>query len=572
MSIGFLEAKIAMRTKTPIFGFTLNPIILLKHNGELTLQNTKIILINGQEINNTIKVPLDPNIKLLLDDFITLPRLPKSIFISYIYIILEGNTYICYDAISVKDGLDNKETLTPALFVKSIKINKFINEDLKKIFTIVKCQSTQLSEKAHARLDLKKILEHQSNQLLQSGHVHLDVDFEKIDLNYKDNGKQGYEFIIHQKIKFFRYPWGEVIKVLPMPKLPEPGNAPKHGQLFGIGKDGCSEIWESIEKLNTILRTPGNKKVFIKGEPGSGKEVFAHSIHYGSVRLKPVNFVVRSVAGANTQELRELLFGRQVDGVSLPGLIKKADGGTLFLDEFDKIKGKKFYSELLRVLEAEEYVPVDGKEILKVGDVNWIFAGAFMGTGVSNAISDLPQDFWSRLTSYIRIKNPIQFQLTKNAKIKGTPSNNSYAKVIFLYFFLQEAVEKGEGVDNVTTSNEGDFRSGIIRTLFINHSDGLLKPSEQLLKFANDFDEKISGGRYPKTAFPLFNRKEVLLDSVRSIRQAAKIAFSKCYYSALTAEAPENWWDDDKIDKKDQETALDEAVESVKIARKSEEN
>ena len=349
-----------------------------------------------------------------------------------------------------------------------------------------------------------------------------------------------------------------------MPKLPEPGNAPKHGQLFGIGKDGCSEIWESIEKLNTILRTPGNKKVFIKGEPGSGKEVFAHSIHYGSVRSKPVNFVVRAVAGANTQELRELLFGRQVDGVSLPGLIEKADGGTLFLDEFDKIKGKKFYSELLRVLEAEEYVPVDGKEILKVGDVNWIFAGAFMGTGVSNAISDLPQDFWSRLTSYIEIKNPTDFQLTKNAKIKGTPSNYSYAQVIFLYFFLQEAVKKGQGVDNITTNNKGDFRSNIVRTLFIENGKGLLEPHKKLKAFAKEFNDGINGGRYPKTVFPLFNRKEILLDSVRSIRQAAKVAFSKCYYSALTAELPENFWDKD-----DKKTALNEAVESVEIARKN---
>ena len=538
-----------MRTKTPIFECTLNPIILLKHNGKLTLQNTEIILINGQKIDDKIRVPLDPNIKLLLDDFITLPRLPKSIFISYIYIILGGggNTYICYDAISVKDGQDNKETLTPALFVKNTKINSFINKDLKKIFNIIK---------------------HQLNQLLQSGHVHLNVDFEKIDLNYKDNGKQGNKFIIHQKIKFFRYPWGEVIKVLPMPKLPEPGNGPKHGQLFGIDNDGCNKIWKSIEKLNTILRTPDNKKVFIEGEPGSGKEVFANAIHYGSVLSKPNNFVVRVVAGANVQELRELLFGREVDGVSFPGLIEKADGGTLFLDEFDKIN-KDFYPELLRVLEAEEYVSVGGKEILKVGDVNWIFAGAFMGTAVSNAKSDLPQDFWSRLTSYIMIENPIKFQLKKDAKKNGTPSKYSYAQIVFLYFFLQEAVEKGQGVDNITTDNEGDFRSGIIRILFIECHFGLLQPSWQLLKFADNFNKKINGGIYLNPIDSLLkpNRKKDLLDSVRSIRQAAKVAFSKCYYSALKKEDPADFWKE--TNKKDQDTALNEAVASIKIARKN---
>ncbi|KKL21997.1 hypothetical protein LCGC14_2439840, partial [marine sediment metagenome] len=324
-----------MRTKTLIFECSLKPTIGLQNDAKLTPEDTAIISINGKKISaNEIKVPVAPNIKLLLDDLITLHRLPKSVFISYGYIISGEIVYICYDAISVKEGRENKETLSPALFIKSTKA----------LFNF-----KQIKEKEH-------ISENQYKQISQSGHVHINVDFEKIDLDFKDEDNGGYKFTIHQEIKFFRYPWGEVIKVFPMPKLPEPGNAPKHGQLFGIDDYGCGEIWESIEKLNTILRTPGNKKVFIKGEPGSGKEVFAHAIHYGSVRSKPDNLVVRAVAGADTQELRKLLFGREVDGVSLPGLIKKADGGTLFLDEFDKIKNKDFYPELLRVLEAEEYL------------------------------------------------------------------------------------------------------------------------------------------------------------------------------------------------------------------------
>lgn len=559
-----------MRTK-PIFECTLHPTIWLKNDAVLTTEHTNIISINGIKNSNTIKIPVDPNIKLFLDDFITLSKLPKSIFISYVYIILRDNAYICYDAISVKDGQDNKETLTPASFIKGEA--KFIKGQLGEILKEAKSIKGKLEEILNNDHQYTHQYTHQLNQLLQSGHVHLNVDFEKINLNYKDNGKQAYEFIIHQKIKFFRYPWGEDIKLLPMPKLPEPGNAPKHGQLFGIDDDGCHEIWDSIEKLNTILRTPGNKKVFIKGEPGSGKEVFAHAIHYGSVRSKPNNLVVRAVAGADTQELRELLFGREVDGVSLPGLIEKADGGTLFLDEFDKIN-KDFYSELLRVLEAEEYVPFNGKKTREVGDVNWIFAGAFMGTGVSNAKSDLPQDFWSRLTSYIEIENPIKFQLTKDAKINGTPSNYSYAEVIFLYFFLQKAVEKGQDVDNITTNNEGDFRSNIVRKLFVEkENNGLLKPHKKLYDFARKFNEKIDGidgGKYySKTKFPLFifNHEEDLFDCVRSIRQAAKVAFSKCYYSALKEKDPADFWKN--LEKKDKNTPLKEAVESVKIARKT---
>ena len=556
-----------MRTKTPIFACSVKPTIFLNHNAELTATELKIRSITTPKdatLPDNLETTVVTYTKLLLDDIITLQRFPKSVFISYIYIISGNNIYICYDAISIKDGGENQGTLSPTLFVKGLKLIDFI----KKLKGIVRPD--------------------QLKQLLQSGHVHLDLKFEKINLNdIDDNANQRYEFTIHQEIKFFRYPWGEVIKVFPIPKLPEPGNTPKHGQLFGIDNDVCGEIWESIEKLNTILRTPGNKKVFIKGEPGSGKEVFANAIHYGSVRSKPNNFVVRSVAGANTKKLRELLFGREVDGVSLPGLIEKADGGTLFLDEFDKIKNPDFYSELLRVLEAEEYIPVEGRKVHKVGDVNWIFAGAFMDAGVSKAISDLPQDFWSRLTSYIKIKNPIQFQLQKDedpppfsadyiisedffcTPRKRRGNKYSYAQVVFLYFFLQEAVEKGQDVDNITTNKKGNFRSKIIRTLFINHSDGLLRPSEQLLEFAKKFNEEINEGRYLNTEFSLLkpNSKKDLLDSVRSIRQAAKVAFSKCYYSALKEEDPADFWKN--TDKKDQDTALEEAVESVKIARKN---
>ena len=108
-----------MRTKIPILEFTLNPTLLLRHNAKLKDFGAPIKKINGKNLTEEIKVPLDQNMKLLLDDFITLPRLPKSIFISYSYIISGKNIYICYDAISVKDGRDNQETLTPALFIKT---------------------------------------------------------------------------------------------------------------------------------------------------------------------------------------------------------------------------------------------------------------------------------------------------------------------------------------------------------------------------------------------------------------------------------------------------------------------
>ena len=113
-----------MRTKTPIFECSLKPTIFLMIDGELAPRETNIISINGKKIDSTIMMPVDSYIKLLLDDFITLPRLPKTVYVSYVYIISGDNAYICYDAISVKQ--DNKETQKPALFIKTTGLFAFI--------------------------------------------------------------------------------------------------------------------------------------------------------------------------------------------------------------------------------------------------------------------------------------------------------------------------------------------------------------------------------------------------------------------------------------------------------------
>ena len=83
-----------MRTKTPIFKCSVKPTIFLMSDAKVTPEETKIISINGEKIKRKIMIPVESNIKLLLDDFITLPRLPKSIFISYSYIISGKNIYI----------------------------------------------------------------------------------------------------------------------------------------------------------------------------------------------------------------------------------------------------------------------------------------------------------------------------------------------------------------------------------------------------------------------------------------------------------------------------------------------
>ena len=97
------------------------------------------------------------------------------------------------------------------------------------------------------------------------------------------------------------------------------------------------------------------------GETGTGKELFARSLHYLSVRLHhpfvPLN------CGAIAEHLFENeLFGHvrgaYTDARSQEsGLLAYAEGGTLFLDEVDALSPSA-QVKLLRLLQEHEYRPV----------------------------------------------------------------------------------------------------------------------------------------------------------------------------------------------------------------------
>jgi DNA-binding NtrC family response regulator len=101
--------------------------------------------------------------------------------------------------------------------------------------------------------------------------------------------------------------------------------------------------------------------VLLAGETGTGKELYARSIHYLSARQHkpfiPVN------CGAIPLELVENeLFGHErgaFTGASdaRPGLLQEAEGGTLFLDEIDCLP-LLAQVKLLRFLQEKEYRPL----------------------------------------------------------------------------------------------------------------------------------------------------------------------------------------------------------------------
>jgi PAS domain S-box-containing protein len=117
-----------------------------------------------------------------------------------------------------------------------------------------------------------------------------------------------------------------------------------------------------IELAKKASRT--NCNILIEGKSGTGKEVFAQSIHnYSSRHNGP--FVAVNCAAIPRELVESELFGYEkgaFTGASkggYPGKFELADGGTIFLDEIGELS-LDIQSKLLRVLDNLKIVRVGG--------------------------------------------------------------------------------------------------------------------------------------------------------------------------------------------------------------------
>lgn len=117
-------------------------------------------------------------------------------------------------------------------------------------------------------------------------------------------------------------------------------------------------IKDVIEQSIQISKTSSN--VLLVGDSGTGKEMFAQSIHNASLRRnKP--FVAENCAAIPENLLESILFGTTkgsfTGAENKEGLLKQADGGTLMLDEINSMP-INLQSKLLRVLETRKFRPI----------------------------------------------------------------------------------------------------------------------------------------------------------------------------------------------------------------------
>lgn len=109
--------------------------------------------------------------------------------------------------------------------------------------------------------------------------------------------------------------------------------------------------------------------VALFGETGTGKEVYAKTIHYDSPRKKGA-FVPINMSAIPSELAESELFGHEKGAFTgavgqRKGKLEEAHGGTLFLDEIAEMD-LHLQSKLLRALQEREIVRVGGTEPIPV--------------------------------------------------------------------------------------------------------------------------------------------------------------------------------------------------------------
>nr|WP_242825476.1 sigma 54-interacting transcriptional regulator [Desulfitobacterium dichloroeliminans] len=119
-----------------------------------------------------------------------------------------------------------------------------------------------------------------------------------------------------------------------------------------------------------------NTPVMIRGESGSGKELFAHAIHSGSL-LSHNPFMKIDCADLPESLLESALLGyeKNSQGNSSDqklGKLECASGGTLFLDEIGLLN-EHMQNKLLNILQKKKFQPLNGLRTIEL-DVRIISA------------------------------------------------------------------------------------------------------------------------------------------------------------------------------------------------------
>jgi two-component system response regulator AtoC len=168
-----------------------------------------------------------------------------------------------------------------------------------------------------------------------------------------------------------------------------------HGKVELVGNSSAiQEVLDLIDKICNSRATT----VLLEGDSGTGKNVVAKAIHYGSPRAERP--FINITCSALTETLLESeLFGHERGAFTdaktqKKGLLEVADGGTVFLDEIGEM-GVAMQVKLLRFLEEKTFKRVGGTRDILV-DVR-IIAATNRNLEEAVRLSQFREDLYYRL-------------------------------------------------------------------------------------------------------------------------------------------------------------------------------
>ncbi len=253
------------------------------------------------------------------------------------------------------------------------------------------------------RLLLARILSLEGFEIIQASDLkgaHRKLELNEVDVilcDVKLSDGNGVDFVGEIKKK---YPLIEVILITAFGNIPDGVQAIKNGAFDYITKGDENnkiipllyramekvELAKKVQKLEKQLgqtysfdkiigQSPNllraidlSKKVattdttvLLTGETGTGKEIFAQSIHHASKRNQN-NFVAINCSAFSTELLESEMFGHKAGSFTgamrdQHGLFEEANKGTIFLDEIGEMS-HDLQAKLLRVLETGEFIRV----------------------------------------------------------------------------------------------------------------------------------------------------------------------------------------------------------------------
>jgi two-component system NtrC family response regulator len=137
-------------------------------------------------------------------------------------------------------------------------------------------------------------------------------------------------------------------------------------KLVALNTEGVIGNSQAMRKCFDMvaMAADSNFSVLITGETGTGKELFARTIHRNSQRNQNL-FIVVDCAALPEHLMESILFGHKKGAFTSAnrdrsGLVKQADGGTLFLDEIGELNPNA-QKVFLRVLQERKFRPVGAR-------------------------------------------------------------------------------------------------------------------------------------------------------------------------------------------------------------------